>query len=225
MDWRTQIKIDDPQLGTTIADISLNKPYTYRGYRFFQASAIVVGKARTMTLEFTPESGGQPIMIQLPRDGEATLPDGTKIKYEEFWSDFVVGQPESPTNEYNNPAVKLRLTAPNGQASDAYAFANKLPDNAPIAKAATGYKISLKDFEKSPSEHVLAIKYDPYNGHFIAWYFGGIGLIGALIFVFFLAHQRIWALVDGQNVTLGGNTNRNHLAFENKFNKIVNGLN
>ncbi len=225
MDWRTQIKIDDPQLGTTIADVSLNKPYTYRGYRFFQASAIVVGKARRMTLELTPENGGQAIKVELPRDGEAALPDGTKIKYDQFWSDFVAGQPESESNEYQNPAVKLKITTPGGQTSDGYAFGNTLPENAPIGKAVGGYKLRLTDYEKSPSEHVLSIKYDPYNGHFIAWYFGGIGLIGALIFVFFFAHQRIWALVNDKNVTLGGNTNRNHLAFENRFNKIVNELN
>jgi hypothetical protein len=35
-------------------------------------------------------------------------------------------------------------------------------------------------------------KYDPYSGAFIAWYFGGFGLIGALIFVFFFSHRRVW---------------------------------
>lgn len=220
MDWRTQIQIDDPIYGTTVADVSLNKPFSYRGYRFFQASAITVGSARTMTLEVTPENGGETVSITLPRDGETALPDGTKVKYEQFWSDFVVGQAESQSNAYQNPAVKLKLFSPDGKISDAYAFFNKLPDNVPIGKPVAGYKIRLADFEKSPSAHVLSIKYDPFSGHFIAWYFGGIGLIAALIFVFFIAHQRIWALVDGENVTLGGNTNRNHLAFEEKFNKI-----
>lgn len=224
MDWRTQIKIDDPTYGTTVADVSLNRPFSYRGYRFFQASAITVGSARTMTLELKPENGGEPISVNLARDGETSLPDGTKIKYEQFWSDFVAGQAESPTNDYNNPAVKLKITPPNGQTVDGYAFFNKLPDSAPIAKAVGGYKIRLTDFEKSPSAHVLSIKYDPFNGHFIAWYFGGFGLIGALIFVFFIAHQRVWALVDGQDVILGGNTNRNHLAFDDKFKKIVTDL-
>lgn len=224
MDWRTQIKIDDPQYGTTIADVSLNKPFSYRGYRFFQASAITIGAARTMTLELTPEKGGEPITVNLPRDGEANLPDGTKIKYEQFWSDFVMGQPESETNEYKNPAVKLKVISPSGETNDAYAFALQLPDSAPIGKPVGGYKLRLTDFEKSPSAHVLSIKYDPYEGHFIAWYFGGVGLMLALVFVFFISHQRVWALVDGENVTLGGHTNRNHMAFDDKFKKIVNEL-
>jgi cytochrome c biogenesis protein len=221
MDWRTQIKIDDPQYGTTVADVSLNKPFHYRGYRFFQASAITIGAARTMQLEFTPEAGGAPINVELARDGEASLPDGTKIKYEQFWSDFVLGQPESETNEYNNPAVKLKVTTKEGVTEDAYAFAVQLPGSAPIGKPVGGYKIRLTDYEKSPSAHVLSIKYDPYEGHFIAWYIGGFGLMGALLFVFFVSHQRVWALIDGDSVTMGGNTNRNELGFSDRFGKIV----
>lgn len=221
MDWRTQIKIDDPQFGQTIADVSLNKPFTYRGYRFFQASAITIGAARMMTLEFTPENGGQPVKVELPRNGETALPDGTKVKFEQFWSDFVPGQPESPTNDYQNPAVKIKVTNPNNQTFDAYAFANQIPINASMNKAAAGYKVKLVEYEKSPFAHVLSIKYDPYNGHFVAWYLGGFGLMFALVFVFFIAHQRIWALIDGDKVILGGNTNRNHMAFEDKFKKIV----
>jgi cytochrome c biogenesis protein len=88
LDWRTQIKIDDPQYGQTVADVSLNKPFSYRGYRFFQASAITVGSARTMTLELTPQNGGEPINVNLARNGSANLPDGTKIEYEAFFPDF-----------------------------------------------------------------------------------------------------------------------------------------
>jgi cytochrome c biogenesis protein len=224
LDWRTQIRIDDPEFGSTVADVSLNKPFSYRGYRFFQASAITIGAARTMTLEFMPENGGQPVRAELPRNGEASLPDGTKIKYEQFWSDFVPGQPESEVNDYKNPAVKFKLSNAANQTFDAYAFANPNPINSSVDKAVAGYKIRLVDYEKSPFYHVLAIRYDPFNGHLVAWYFGGFGLIFALIFVFFISHQRIWALIDGENVTLGGNTNRNHIAFEDKFKKIVNEL-
>ena len=61
---------------------------------------------------------------------------------------------------------------------------------------------------------------------FIAWYFGGFGLVFALCFVFFYSHRRIWALVEEKasgvfEVTLGGNTNRNHFGFGDKFEKVV----
>jgi cytochrome c biogenesis protein len=231
IDWRTQIKIDDPQFGTTVADVQLNKPYSYRGYRFFQASAITEGKARKMTLELTPENGGETQKVELLRNGEATLSNGLKIKYDTFWSDFVVGQESSFDNSYKNPAVRLRVTTPDGKTDIGYAFAMKVPDNAPIGRPFGGYKFRLAEFEKVPVAHVLSIKYDPFDAAWIAWYIGGTGLMFALVFVFFFSHQRIWVLLEkredgqkGYELTLGGDANRNTLAFKDKFKKIINSL-
>ena len=229
MDWRTQIKIDDPEYGTTVADVQLNQPFSYRGYRFFQASAITIGSARNMTIEATPQNGGAPLTVNLPRNGSAKLPDGTKINYEAFFPDFALvgGKPDTRTGEYNNPAVKLNIETANGETKPAYAFAMKLPDSAPVGAPVGGYKLRLVDYEKSPLAHVLSIKYDPYHGSFIAWYLGGTGLILALAFVFFVAHQRVWAEIEkkeiGGNyeVVLGGNTNRSHFGFEDRFRKLV----
>lgn len=232
MDWHTRIKIDDPQYGVTEADVSLNKPFSYRGYRFFQASAITLGSARKMTLELTPQNGGEPFTVDLDRNGSQTLPDKTKIDYEAFFPDFTFnesGKPDTRSAEYNNPAVILNVTPPNGEKSQVFAFAANLSDKMPVGAPKLGYKWHLKSFEKSPLAHVLSIKYDPFDAAFIAWYIGGFGLIASLIFVFFISHRRIWALIseNGANnyeVVLGGNTNRNEQGFEDKFNKILKGL-
>ncbi|MBA3601438.1 MAG: cytochrome c biogenesis protein ResB [Acidobacteria bacterium] len=228
LDWRTQVKIDDPLYGETVADVSLNKPFSYRGYRFFQASAITVGSARNMTLKLTPQNGGEPINVNLMRNGSTNLPDGTKIDYEAFFPDFVLagGKPDTRSADYNNPVVKLNVTTPDGEKKSVYAFGAKMPDNIPIGAPVAGYKWRLDGFEKSPLAHVLSIKYDPFNAAFVAWYIGGFGLIGALCFVFFVSHKRIWATIDEKNensfeVVLGGNTNRSEQAFEDKFKKIV----
>lgn len=232
LDWRTQIKIDDPQYGSTTADVQLNKPFSYRGYRFFQASAITIGSARNMTLELTPQNGGETLSVNLPRNGSALLPDGTKINYEAFFADFALvnGKPDTRSADYNNPAVKLNIETPRGETKSGYAFAKKMPDNAPIGAPVAGYKFRLTDFEKSPLAHVLSIKYDPFNAAFIAWYIGGTGLILSLFFVFFISHQRVWAMVEkketGENyqIVMGGNTNRNHFGFEDRFKKLVQNL-
>ncbi len=234
LDWRTRIKINDPQYGITEADVSLNNPFSYRGYRFFQAQTIPIGNARTMTLELTPEeTGAKPISVKLDRNGSAKLPDGTLIAYESFLPDFTFnseGKPDTKTGEYNNPAAVLQVTPAGGEKTRVFAFAGNMAENIPVGAAKAGYKWKLKDFEKVPLAHVLSIKYDPFNGAFIAWYFGGIGLIGALIFVFFISHRRIWALIekneitDKYNIVLGGNTNRNHQGFEDKFNRLVQDL-
>lgn len=227
LNWHTRIEIDDPQYGKTAADVSLNKPLSYRGYRFFQASAITVGSARNMTLEVTPQTGGQPITINLARNGSANLPDGTRVDYEAFFPDFVLkgAQPDTRSAAYNNPAVKLNITTPGGEKKSGYAFGRKMPDNIPIGAPVAGYKWRLAEFEKSPLAHVLSIKYDPFNAAFIAWYIGGFGLIDALCFVFFISHRRVWALIEKKSqedfeVVLSGHTNRNALAFEDKFEKI-----
>jgi cytochrome c biogenesis protein len=228
LDWRTQIKIDDPDYGATTADVQLNRPFSYRGFRFFQASAITVGSARNMTLELMPENGGEPVNINLARNGSTALADGTNIEYEAFFPDFTLskGQADTRSPDYNNPAVKLNITTPAGEKKNAYAFFNKLPDGIPIGAPVAGYKFRLADFEKVPLAHVLSIKYDPYHGAFIAWYFGGFGLIAALIFVFFVSHKRVWALIQKKDLSeayeiVGANVNRNHQGFENKFKKIV----
>ena len=231
LDWRTQIKITDPEYGETVANVSLNKPFEYRGYRFFQASAITVGSARTMTLELTPQNGGEAFNINLARNGSTSLPDGTKIDYEAFFPDFVLnqGKPDTRSADYNNPVAILNVTPPAGELKRAYAFGAKMPDNVPIGAPVAGYKWRLKEFEKSPLAHVLAIKYDPYNAAFIAWYIGGFGLIGALCFVFFVSHRRVWAIIEESKsgvyeVILGGDANRGEQGFEDKFKRIVESL-
>jgi hypothetical protein len=50
--------------------------------------------------------------------------------------------------------------------------------------------------------------------------------MGALVFVFAFAHRRVWAIIEpGQfgkyKVTIGGDTNRNHAAFDERFAKMV----
>ncbi|HEX6278688.1 MAG TPA: cytochrome c biogenesis protein ResB [Pyrinomonadaceae bacterium] len=232
LDWRTQIKIKDPEYGETVADVSLNKPFSYRGYRFFQASAITMGSARNIDLQLTSQSDGSQTNVTIPRNGASKLADGSFVEYEEFLPDFVFGaegKPDTRSGEYNNPAAVLSVTPPGGERTRVFAFAGNVADNIPVGAPKLGYKWRLADFEKSPFAHVLSIKYDPYNGAFIAWYFGGIGLMGALVFVFAFAHRRVWALIEpnergSYDVILAGDVNRNHAAFEEKFAKIVSKL-
>lgn len=228
LDWHTRININDPSYGTTSADVSLNKPYTYRGYRFFQSQTIPVGNARTITLELTPQNGGAVQTVNIPRLGSATLDDGTKIEYTDFEADFALnnGQPDTRSAEYNNPAAVLNVTQPGQAPVRAFAFAQKLPEGAPVGAPKAGYKWHLAAFEKAPMAHILSIKYDPFNAHFIAWYIGGFGLVLSLMLVFFFSHKRVWASIeereDGTSeVVLAGEANRNQIAFRDKFNKIA----
>ena len=231
LDWRTQIKIEDPGYGTTVADVSLNNPYTYRGYRFFQAQTVPVGHARTMEIEATPADGSAPIRFNIDRNGSYTLPNGTRVEYDSFQADFVLngGQPDTKSAQYNNPAAVFNVTEPGSGRVKVFAFANKLPDNAPINAPKAGYRWRLASFEKTPQAHILSIKYDPYEGAFVAWYFGGTGLMGALVFVFFYSHRRVWAMIESNtdgtvDVVLSGDANRNNFAFKDKFAKLADSI-
>ena len=115
MDWATIIRIDDPEYGITEATVSLNNPFSYRGYRFFQAQAASLGNARSIKLLLTPEKGGEAVPVEIMRNGSADLPDGTKIGFESFHPDFVFdqqGQPNTRSVDYNNPAAVLSVTTP-----------------------------------------------------------------------------------------------------------------
>ncbi|MBV9209477.1 MAG: cytochrome c biogenesis protein ResB [Acidobacteria bacterium] len=229
IDWMTRIKIKD-ETGERDALVHLNEPVDYRGYRFFQASFISVGRARNITLRLTPEGGGQQQDVTITRDGSATLSDGTQIEFEEFMPDFTIGQggrPDTKSGDYNNPAAILKVTPPGGATKRAYAFATELPAGAPVGAPVAGYKYRLLDFEKVPDAHILAIQKDPGK---IPFYLGGLLLILTLGAVFFFSHQRVWARIEegkggAFDVAVGGNTNRNKLGFEDRFKKLVNAIN
>ena len=233
MDWRTEVKIADPEYGTNTYEISLNKPLSYRGYRFFQSQAIAMGSARNITLNLTPQNGGEPVSVQIPRGGENTLADGTRVKFEDFQPDFMLdqnGNPATRSTEYNLPAAILSVVPPSGAKTRVYAFSNDFADKIPIGAPKLGYKWRLASFEKSPLAHVLSIKYDPYDASFIAWYIGGFGLVAALGFVFFISHRRVWARIEpsqdgkGHDIVVAGEANRNHMAFSDRFDRIISSL-
>ena len=232
LDWRTELKVDDPQYGVSLQEASLNKPMMYRGYRMFQAQTIPIGHARNITLELTPQNGGELVRANIARNGTTKLADGTNVEFADFQPDFTFGpggKPDTRSGDYNNPVAVLNVTPTGGEKIQVFAFAQKLADNIPVGAPKAGYKWRLADFEKSPMAHVLSIKYDPYDASLIAWYFGGFGLVGSLMFVFFVSHKRVWAHIEKKDggsveVVLAGEANRNKIPFEDKFKKIADSL-
>ncbi|HEV2861089.1 MAG TPA: cytochrome c biogenesis protein ResB [Pyrinomonadaceae bacterium] len=228
LNWLTRIKIKDPAYGEREGLVSLNNPYDYRGYRFFQASFIADGKARRISLQVTPAAGGPPQEVGIPRDGSAQLADGTRIDFKDFQSNFSLGRNRPQSDEegsvYNNPAAVLAVTPPGGQAAKAFAFTPEMAERAPFAKQpVAGYTFRLVDFEKAPKAHILAVQRDP--GATVV-YVGFTLLALTLCAVFFFSHERVWALVEERGagkyeVVVGGNTNRNQLAFGDRFRRVV----
>jgi cytochrome c biogenesis protein len=223
IDWITRFRITD-ETGTTEGSAQMNQPFDYRGYRFFQASFIPVGRARNVTLNVTPAAEGEIQQLTVPRRGSATLPDGTLVALSEFRGNFRIGNedPNEDTSEYPNPAAILEVSRPGGLREAAYAFGAGMSRMPVASKAVGGYTFQLVDFEKVSDQHVLAVQRDP--GAAVV-YVGFVLLVLTLISVFFFSHQRVWAAITdqpgGTSVLFGGNTNRNSNAFQERFDKFI----
>lgn len=228
LDWLTRIQISDGS-ETHDALVQMNRPFDYRGYRFFQASFTPTGRARNITVRLTPANGGQIQDITIPRDGTVTLADGTQVKFSEFRGNFTIGQENlnEDTSNYPNPGAILKVTPPNEtKAQNAYAFGQQMADM-PVAKnPVAGYTYQLVDFEKVADRHVLAVQYDP--GATVV-YIGFLLLFLTLVAVFFFSHKRIWTAIEETEsnkftAIISGHTNRNQNGFDDKFARFVRNL-
>jgi cytochrome c biogenesis protein len=227
IDWFTRFRITD-ETGTHDAAVQMNKPFDYRGYRFFQSSFIPAGRARSITIAAKPVNGGEVEQVTIPRNGSTTLADGTKIEFSEFRANFSMGQAEDEDNsgEYHNPAAILKVSQSNNPPETGYAFPPAV-GNIPIAsKPVAGYTFQLADFEKAADQHILSVQRDP--GADVV-YVGFIILFLTLVAVFFFSHQRVWAAIEEASdgtarVVLGGNSNRGLNGFGEKFKRFYKGL-
>src|SRR5687767_7799111 len=226
LDWLTRIKIKDPERGETEALVQMNRPYDYRGYRFFQSSFTPEGKAREITLLVTPEAGGEARQLKIHRGATVALADGARVEFKDFLPDFTMegGRATTASPDYNNPAAALRVYNAAGQFERAYAFRpGAAPSSEAAGRAVGGYKFQLADFERVGDAHILSVQRDP--GASVV-YVGFILLTLTLAAVFLFAHQRVWARIEPRGagefeVLVGGNTNRNKLGFEDRFRKFV----
>ena len=224
LDWITRFTITDE--GKTYEGVAqMNRPLDYRGYRFFQSSFTPVGRARNIFLAITDTTNAEVRNITLYRDASATLPDGTRIAFDEFRGNFRIG-PEDPnedTSAYPNPAAVLSIETPNGTKETAYAFRPEMAGVPAATKAVGGYTFKLLGFEKVSDRHVLSVQRDPGSS---VVYVGFAGLFLALTGVFLFSHQRVWVALSEQPngrcpAIVAGNTNRNLNSFEVKFARFV----
>ena len=227
IDWLTYFRIKD-ETGTHDAFVQMNRPFDYRGYRFFQASFVPIGRARNINVQLTPADGSAPQEITIKRGETATLPNGNRIRFSEFRGDFKIGKEDldEDTSEYPNPGAILQIVQPGQPPETAYAFGPQMA-NMPIAsKPVAGYTYQLTDFERASDQHILSIQRDPGSN---VVYVGFVLLFLTLVSVFFFSHQRIWAAIgktdDGKlDIIFAGNANRNQNAFDEKFGRFISKL-
>src|ERR1044072_2722158 len=151
LDWLTRIRIKDPERGETEALVQMNRPYDYRGYRFFQASFTPEGRARQITLSVTPERGGAPQALTIQRGASATLPDGTRVEFKDFLPDFTLegGRPATASPDHTHPTAAVWAVDTGGDDSQRPRALEEHTAAAPRAgsRAVNGYRFKLAGFE------------------------------------------------------------------------------
>ncbi len=225
VNWYTDIVIEDA--GTERrATIAVNKPFDYRGYRFFQSGTGRAGDASRITLAIHSKAGPERV-LSLAKNHTVVVPDLGEIRFVSFTGDFRRPSP-SGSNGYENPAAELEITLASGGRRTFWIF----PETSEQTIRATvseeqlpGYRFILKDFDKVSFEHILQVQYDPGVG---AIYVGFALLALSLLIVFFSAHERIWAVLEpGEShlrIHLAAHANRNEERLGERFQALARAL-
>jgi cytochrome c biogenesis protein len=237
IDWESYVTLREPTTGVeTPAKIHMNNPFDYKGYRLFQSQFNPIGNARSVEVIFKPVGAGQPIVVDIPRNGTVEVEGIGSVSYINFLPDYIKTK-EGPTTaspDYNNPVAVLAIDdkqavmAFNPQLAERVLTGNqKSEDGASgedntLRANGTNFVVLLTDFKKASLTHSLEVRRDPGRDPF---YIGSMLLLLALGFVFFFSHERVWAVVEpdgkGSKIHFGGNTNRNKPAFEGRYNSLV----
>ena len=219
IDWTTRFTISDEN-GVHDAVVQMNRPFDYRGYRFFQSSFTPIGRAREVTIAAIPANGGQTHTVTIPRNGAVELGDGTSLRLDGFRGNFRMAEEDTAENttDYKNPAAVLKVTKKDGPSQIAYALGPSVTKAPTSNEPVGGYVFQLVDFEKVADQHVLSVQRDP--GASVVYVGFGI-LFLSLLGVFLSSHRRVWAVIDRNNerteVTIGGHSNRNSNTFAERF--------
>jgi cytochrome c biogenesis protein len=202
--------------------IEVNVPLTYKGITFYQSSYGLMpnlGHAK-FVLNIRSNSGVSETRYFNFND-RFTIP-GTKI--EGTIKDFSPalgmdesGRPFTYAEMMNNPAVYIEF-AENGKHKYSGWLLKRYPATWELPE---GHTVEFKDLWGAQYTGLQVAK-DP--GIWVV-YLGFALMSVGFIFVFFRSHKRLWAtLREGKGhviVTLAGNANKNRIAFEREFEKMV----
>jgi cytochrome c biogenesis protein len=207
--------------------IEVNDPLIYKDIWFYQSS---YGKAWAKVKEatfqvFERESGDLIGQYSIPfGKARAVSEDGLKLKMVSFVADFTYDMTKrrvlSKSSDHNNPAVLVEVYEDGKLTARPWIFLN-YPDAHAFQSKDSKYFIRMVNYRALPYTG-LQVARDP--GVNVVW-LGCFLLTAGLFISFFVFHKRVWVrLEDGESgtaVVLGGNTNKNVIAFEKEFQSLV----
>jgi len=207
-------------------DVRVNHPLKYKGINFYQASyGTISNRVGTLTLEVIPQDGkDKPFRVRVKVGSQVPLKDGYTLKLVAFFPDLVLGRDNQPMNrsqELRNPAALLEVDKGGKYRYRSWVFAF-FPEVHSVKNAPFKFHyISFKGLQYTG----LQVSKDP--GVWVVWTGCTFILVG-LVICFFISHRRVWVLVEEKGkknqVLVVGNVNRNHAAFSQHFEELINDI-
>jgi cytochrome c biogenesis protein len=220
--WWSQLAVVEEGRQVQRKEIVVNDPLVFSGVRFYQSSYGPTGKLDKLVLSATLTANpADKKEVTLALNQSAELDDDTTVQLAEFIPDYVVrdNQVYTRTNNVENPAAHLIVNSrKSGQNLNFW-----LPAIAGFAEnEKSPYQFEAQDLKLGYFTG-LDVSHEP--GQWAVW--SGVVLMGVgLIFVFYVAHTRFWAVPmrDARaqlNLWVGGTANRNREAFEDRFQQLT----
>jgi cytochrome c biogenesis protein len=217
--WWSKLALLENGREVVTKTIIVNDPLTYKGIRIYQASMGQSSTPKTLTFAAAPAAGGEPVMVEVPINGKAALPDGESLSVLRFVPDYYIQDNEvfQKSDDPENPAIQLGLTDAKGETKKLwilYAQANTTQGQA------APYIFSIKSATWAQYTG-LEVSHQP--GQFGVWA-GVVVMAFGLVLAFYAQHSRVWATVitseGGKQLWVGGTTNKNRDRFQTRFEEI-----
>lgn len=226
-DYKSTLTVVDGGEDKFTKVIEVNDPLIYKNIWFYQSS---YGKAwekvKEATFQVFDRGTGKFVgQYEVPFGREAAVAeDGLKIKMVSFVADFTYDMSRrrvySKSAEHRNPAVLVEVYEDGKLTARPWIFLN-FPDAHTIQGRGTKYVLRLLSYQAVPYTG-LQVTRDP--GVNVVW-LGCFLLTAGLFFTFFVFHKRVWVRLEpgesGTEVVIGGNTNKNVIAFEKEFQSLI----
>ncbi|MDD2308463.1 MAG: cytochrome c biogenesis protein ResB [Desulfuromonadaceae bacterium] len=197
----------------TNARVIVNDPLTYKGITFYQSS---YGNAGNYFFTVSDLDGKHPVPLTVAGQSSANLPDGSSMHVLEATKDISQFSPG-----LSGPAAQVELHTADGKSESFVVYADYPDLNIQHAQQhGKGPVIHYKGAEERMYTGLQVAK-DP--GVEVVW-LGCLLMVVGIYAAFFMSHRRIWVRLQDGTVTIGGNASKNHGAFQQVFEKLVDRL-
>lgn len=201
--------------------IEVNSPLTYKGITFYQSNYGLMPNLRHAKFLLNIRSNSGVSEKYLNFNDRFTIPgtrmEGTIRDFSPALGMDQKGRPFTYAEMMNNPAVYIEF-AENGKHKYSGWILKRNPSTWQLPE---GHTVEFKDLWGAQYTGLQVVR-DPGLG---VVYLGFALMSIGFIFVFFRSHKRLWAtLREGKGqviLTLAGNANKNRIAFEKEFERLV----